>query len=106
MRHIILSFAVSTCLVFPAAAQEAENEPPSLMERGVQMFLEGLLQEMEPALDDLQGLADEMEPAFREFSEKMGPMMTDLFGKMTDIMKERRTEKRATKEKQPKSHFG
>ena len=28
------------------------------MERGVEMFLEGLRQEMEPALNDLQGFAE------------------------------------------------
>lgn len=55
------------------------------MERGFEMFLEGLLQEMEPALDDLQGLADGMEPALRQFSEAMGPMMRDLFDKIDDV---------------------
>ena len=49
------------------------------------MFLEGLMQEMEPALEDLQGFADEMEPAFRQFSEAMGPMVRDLFDKIDDI---------------------
>ena len=55
------------------------------MERGFELFLEGLLQEMEPALDDLQGLADEMEPALRQFSDAMGPMMRDLFDKIDDV---------------------
>ena len=69
-------------LAFPALAEE---EPPSLMERGVEMFLEGLLEEMEPALDDLQGFADGMEPAIRQFGEAMGPMMRDLFDKIDDV---------------------
>lgn len=70
-------------LALPAVAEE--EEAPSLMERGFEMFLEGLLQEMEPALDDLQGFAEDMGPAFREFGEAMGPMMRDLFEKVDDI---------------------
>lgn len=83
MRHLIFIPVFTFLLSLPVAAQEEEG--PSLMERGMEMFLEGLLQEMEPALEDLQGLADEMEPAFREFSEAMGPMVRDLFDKIDDI---------------------
>ncbi|MEO0467614.1 MAG: hypothetical protein AAF216_13820, partial [Pseudomonadota bacterium] len=62
-----------------------EEKAPSLMERGVEMFLEGLRQEMEPAMNDLQGFAEDMGPAFRQFGEAMGPMMRDLFEKVDDI---------------------
>ncbi|MEL7011893.1 MAG: hypothetical protein AAFO72_01300 [Pseudomonadota bacterium] len=83
MRKILIIPLTASLLAFPAIAEETEG--PSLMERGFEMFLEGLLEEMEPALDDLQGFADEMEPAFRQFSEAMGPMMRDLFDKIDDI---------------------
>ncbi len=83
MKKALIIPVTAALLAFPATAEETDD--PSLMERGFEMFLEGLLQEMEPALDDLQGLADEMEPALRQFSEAMGPMMRDLFDKIDDV---------------------
>ena len=83
MKKALIIPVTAAMLAFPATAEETDD--PSLMERGFEMFLEGLLQEMEPALDDLQGLADEMEPALRQFSEAMGPMMRDLFDKIDDV---------------------
>jgi len=74
----------------PAQNEQAQNEQaqneqaPSLMERGAQMFLEGLLQEMQPALDDLQDLADDMQPALRGFVEHMGPALRDLMDEVED----------------------
>lgn len=49
------------------------------------MMLEGLLQEMEPALDDLQGLMAELQPQFRSFLEQMGPALTDLLAQVDDF---------------------
>jgi hypothetical protein len=43
------------------------------MERGAQQFLEGLLKEMEPAIDGMQG-----------FLKEMGPAMSDLLRKVED----------------------
>lgn len=83
MRRLVVIPALCAALASPAFAEE--GDAPTLMERGVEMFLEGLMQEMEPALEDLQGFADEMEPAFRQFSEAMGPMVRDLFDKIDDI---------------------
>ena len=54
------------------------------MERGAQMFLEGILKEMEPAIDEFQGLADEMGPALRQFADEMGPKLTELFAEVED----------------------
>ncbi len=55
------------------------------MERGAQLFLEGIMQEMEPALDDLQGFAEDMEPALRGFMQEMGPAFAELLGKIEDL---------------------
>jgi hypothetical protein len=60
----VLSFCAST-----AAAQEEDG--PSLMERGAQQFLEGLLLEMEPAWRELQSLMDEMGPAMIELMDEV-----------------------------------
>ncbi len=85
MKRILVTLPVCAALALPVHAEEAETEPPSMMERGFQMFLEGFVLEMKPAIEDLQGFADEMEPAFRAFTERMGPLMADLFDKIDDI---------------------
>jgi hypothetical protein len=55
----------------PLAAQD--SDAPSPMERGMQQFLEGLLQEMEPALEGMRG-----------FMEEMGPAMAELLAEIKD----------------------
>lgn len=70
----------------PLQAQESENgDGLSLMERGAQLFFEGIKREMEPALDDLMGLADEMEPMLREFVQDMGPALAELLAQIEDL---------------------
>lgn len=83
MKHALLLPVALVAFAFPAVAEE--EEAPSLMQRGMELFLEGLMQEMEPAIDDLQGFADEMGPSMRQFGETMGPMVRDLIEKIDDI---------------------
>ncbi len=75
MRYIgimrILVFTLFLSLPVTLAAQE--DSGPSLMERGAQQFLEGLLKEMEPALEGMQG-----------FMQQMGPAMRDLLREIED----------------------
>ena len=80
-RHAIILAALLAAA--PATAQEAEDGP-GLMERGAQLFLRGLMQEMGPALDELEGLAQEMEPAIRDFADQMGPALRGLMGEVQD----------------------
>ena len=54
------------------------------MERGAQMLMEGLLREMEPALDDLQGMAQEFGPALQSCATQMGPALRDLLDEIED----------------------
>lgn len=66
------AFIVLLLLVFatgPAAAQSEDGS--SLMERGAQQFLEGLLLEMEPAWAELQTFLEEMGPALAELMEEV-----------------------------------
>ena len=70
----------------PLSAQESDKEEGfSLMERGAQLFFEGIKREMEPALDDLMGLAEEMEPALRDFVRDMGPALAEILGQIEDL---------------------
>ncbi|WP_226626944.1 hypothetical protein [Alloyangia pacifica] len=84
-------------LATSAAAQEADtpgempgemDESPdggaSLMERGADMFLRGLRDELDPALQDLRGLADRMGPALQSFVDEMGPAMAQLSEQIED----------------------
>lgn len=69
-----VSFKVLVVCVFCASSSAAQEEDgPSLMERGAQQFLEGLLQEMEPAWRELQ-----------EFMDAMGPAMIELMDDVKD----------------------
>ena len=80
--------AAAFCLALsPLQAQEAETpeDGPSLIERGARMFMEGLLQEMEPTMRDLKGLAEEMGPQLREFADTMGPALADILGRIDDL---------------------
>ena len=76
-------FAAPIALVFLACPLPAE-EPPSLMERGAQLFFEGLMQEMTPALEDLSGLIEEAGPALQEFVTQMGPKLRDVLEEVED----------------------
>ncbi|SFE91112.1 hypothetical protein SAMN04488523_11215 [Sulfitobacter brevis] len=72
-----------------AAPLMAEEEAPSerglsLMERGARLFMEGILDEMEPALDGVEGLAQQMAPALRNFAKEMGPKLSEILEDVED----------------------
>lgn len=81
----IASYAFAASLV-PAfvLAQDDADQGTSLMERGAQLFVEGLLREMEPALDELSGLAEEIGPALKEFTNEMGPALAEIIEQVED----------------------
>ncbi len=54
------------------------------MERGAQMFLEGIMREMEPAIDGFSDMAEDIGPALRQFAEEMGPKLADLMNEIED----------------------
>ncbi|WP_171209880.1 MULTISPECIES: hypothetical protein [unclassified Ruegeria] len=82
MKQLLISSCLSVAMALPAAAQEQDG--PSLMERGAELFLEGLRQEMEPALEDLLGLADQFGPAMQSFLMEMGPALAELAAQIGD----------------------
>ena len=86
MKHTVFTLATACFLAFPVLAQEAEEEDGfSLMEEGAKLLFRGLVQEMEPALEDLRGFADEFEPGLKDFVTEMGPGLIDLLGKIDDL---------------------
>jgi hypothetical protein len=70
MKRILLTCLL--CLLGLSVLRAQEAEPPSsLMERGAQQFLEGLLQEMEPALEGLMSFINEMGPAMQDILDEV-----------------------------------
>ena len=78
---------VALAAALPLSAQEAEPEPEgrSLIEEGAQLFLRGLLQEMEPGINDLQDLADGIGPALEGFADHMGQALVQIMRVVDDI---------------------
>lgn len=85
MRSAVLALALLAAS--PAAAEETPPAPggapesgveegKSLIERGVRLLFEGLMDEMEPALRDMAGnldrMAEQAEPMLRELARLMG----------------------------------
>ncbi|MCX7564828.1 hypothetical protein OS189_00545 [Sulfitobacter sp. F26169L] len=81
MKQILAAPLVTLCLVTPL---HAEEEPPSLMERGAQLFFEGLKQEMAPALEEMSKLIEEAGPALQDFLTEMGPKLRSVLEDVQD----------------------
>ncbi|MDX2483127.1 MAG: hypothetical protein QNK42_05655 [Pseudodonghicola sp.] len=83
-RHIALALTLAlACPAAPVLAQEAEDKP-SMMEQGLQLFMEGLRDEMAPAMEDLRGFADRMGPAMSSFLQEMGPALAEMMDEVKD----------------------
>jgi hypothetical protein len=81
MKQIAVPIFALSLIASPALAQE---DAPSLMERGARLFFEGLMQEMEPALDEVEGLAKDLVPLMQELSGEMGQAFADLLDQVED----------------------
>lgn len=82
MKHIAPLLVL--CMLCAPSVSAEENDGLSLMERGAQLFMEGILKEMEPAIDEFSGLAEEMGPALRDFADQMGPRVSELLSEVED----------------------
>lgn len=92
MKHALRLFSVLCLTAMPAVAQDQDAPPEdtsgdgySLMEEGARLFLRGLMDEVDPAMENLRDLAGEMTPAVREFLHEMGPALAELLSKVEDI---------------------
>lgn len=80
MKQLIVAPLALALLSTPLHAED----PPSLMERGAQMFFEGLMEEMAPALDDMAQLLEEAGPAMQEFLAEIGPKLGRVLEEVED----------------------
>ncbi|WP_293452155.1 hypothetical protein [Planktotalea sp.] len=88
MKQIAMTATLALALALPAQADEKNtDEGFNLMERGARLLFEGLVQDMEPALREMDGLMDQLEPALRGFVENMGPALGDFLGQFDDFSK-------------------
>jgi hypothetical protein len=88
MKHIIAPAALAACMLASAGvAQQSDKDTdtgPSLMERGAELFWEGLRQEMAPALEEFQGLMATIGPSMQDFLTEMGPALAEIADQVED----------------------
>ncbi|MCK0169242.1 hypothetical protein MWU52_16935 [Jannaschia sp. S6380] len=80
MRRLLTAISLAAPLAAPISlpVQAQEAEPPTVMERGLRLFLDGLMDEMEPALRDLEGLAQDAAPFLQELQRNLGEVVEDI----------------------------
>ncbi|WP_065328896.1 hypothetical protein [Tritonibacter mobilis] len=84
-RHLALGAGVAALLALPLAADDAPtDEGPTLMDRGMELFFEGLRREMEPTLEEAARLFAEIGPSMRSFLTEMGPALADIADQVED----------------------
>jgi hypothetical protein len=93
MKQLLLaaSLGLSLCAV-PVFAQqdglEQEGEIEegfSLMEEGAKLLFRGILNEMEPAIEDFSGMAQELEPALEMLATEMGPALLEMMRTLDSV---------------------
>ncbi|WP_420860889.1 hypothetical protein [Algirhabdus cladophorae] len=88
MKHIFLSICLALGTPAIAAADDPKPAPTdegfSLMEEGARIFLRGLMQEVEPAMDDLKALAEDLQPNMKRLLGELGPTLNKLAALMED----------------------
>uniref|UniRef100_UPI004047480D hypothetical protein n=1 Tax=Yoonia sp. TaxID=2212373 RepID=UPI004047480D len=89
MKQFIAITALIITTGLPLAAQDAKTSEPqeglSLMEQGAKLLLRGLLEEMEPAIEDLKGMGEEMSDTMAQWGAQMGPALADLMARIDDM---------------------
>ncbi|MGD9864891.1 MAG: hypothetical protein AB7S99_16950 [Pseudodonghicola sp.] len=68
----------------PVLAEEQDGENRSKMEQGLELFMDGLKQEMAPAMDNLRDMAAQFGPSMRSFLQEMGPALAGMMEEVKD----------------------
>lgn len=81
---ILLCAALSAPVAALAQSESTDGQGRSLMEEGARLFLKGLQQQMEPALEEFEGFAREIGPQMQSFFLEMGPAFKSLMDEVQD----------------------
>lgn len=85
MKHLI----AAALIALPVASFAQEEQPPSegfsLIEEGARLLMRGMLDELEPALDEFALFAGELEPVIRNFAQTYGPRLAKLLELAGDL---------------------
>jgi hypothetical protein len=89
-----MRLALALCLVAapvlaqdapPAPAPEDADEGFSLMEEGAKLVLRGLMNEMAPAIDEMERALTDIGPALEGLGEEIGPKLRQLVALIDDF---------------------
>ncbi len=61
------------------------SEGFDLMEKGVQLFMQGIFNELEPTMNEFQQLIDEASPQLKALLLEMGPSLVEALNKIDDF---------------------
>ncbi len=81
---ILLCAALAAPVAVQAQSESEDGQGLSLMEEGARLFLKGLQQQMEPALEEFEGFAREIGPQMQSFFLEMGPAFKSLMDEVQD----------------------
>ncbi len=76
-------FVIASIVATPTIAEDSDSGS-SLMERGAELFWEGLRKEMAPSLEELEGLMATIGPSMQNFLTEMGPALADIAEQVED----------------------
>jgi hypothetical protein len=90
MRRLTLILALAAA--GPARAEDAAPapaDPPAegfdLMQQGAELLMEGIMDEMAPAIEEFRDMAEDLAPAFGRMSDEMGQALVRLFDMIDDV---------------------
>ncbi len=74
-----------TCTPVLAEDNAEVSEGFDLMEKGVQLFMQGIFNELEPTMNEFQQLIDEASPQLKALLLEMGPSLVEALNKIDDF---------------------
>jgi hypothetical protein len=87
--------ALASALILAAAPVLAQQDDPAvedsapegfdLMQEGAELLFRGLMDEMGPAIDELQGLAEQVGPALEGLTDEMGQALAAMLAQIDEI---------------------
>jgi hypothetical protein len=86
MHKTVIACALTLASLQPVYAEETDTDQGfSLMEEGAKLILRGLMDEIEPNVQELQELIEEFGPRMDEFVIALGPRLETLLELVDDF---------------------